>query len=230
MRNQQRNHHGMSLIEMLSTLFVTAFIGTIMAEIAVTQNVVSLKTSNRIDSLVAARRFFNGFERDVHMARTFASATPTSFQLYTPEFITSGSQVGLPQQANSKWLTDLVGYSIVADASRPGEFVLQKQALVPATGTTTTTYTLASGVVGPMDPSDTTMPKPFRYYQKISATALPQLVDAPSTGFTNFELSQIVGVRVTVEVAPNSSVRSDTSNKSFAFASDVFTRTNMVAP
>lgn len=230
MRNQQRNRFGMSLVEMLSTVFVTAFIGTIMAEIAVTQNVVSLKTSNRIDSLVAARRFFNGFERDVHMGRAFASAKPTSFQIYTPEFITAGTQVGLPQQANSKWLTDLVSYSVVSDASRPGEFVLQKQVTAPSTGTTTTTYTLASGVVGPMDPSDTTTPKIFRYYQKVSATAEPQLVDAPSTGFTNFELSQIVGVRVTVEVAPSNSVRSDTSNKSFAFASDVFARTNMVAP
>lgn len=227
-----RSQQGMSLIEMLSTLFITAFIGAIMTEIAVTQNIVSLKTSNRMDSLIAARRFFTGFQRDVHMARLFASATPTSFSIYTPEFSTSGTQVGLPLQSNSKWLTDLVSYSVAADTdpSRTGEFVLQKQALIPSTGTSVTTTRLASGVVGPMDPASTTTPKLFRYYLKSSPGDPPELVDAPSTGFTNFELSQIVGVRVTVEVAPNTSVRTDTSSRSIAFASDVFARTNMVAP
>ncbi|HEY9731285.1 MAG TPA: prepilin-type N-terminal cleavage/methylation domain-containing protein [Drouetiella sp.] len=223
-----RNQSGMSLIEMLSTLFITAFIGAIMTEIAVTQNVVSLKASTKMDSLVAARRFFSSFEHDVHMARSFVSITPTSLQLETPVYATSGAQVGLPQMSSSQWLINTVTYSLIADTdpTRTGQYMLQKTVVSPSS---TTTTILVSGIVGPMDPANTTTPKIFRYYRQTSAGTT--LIDAPTAGFTNpLDMTQIAGARMTVEIAPENSARSDATTRSFAFASDVFSRTNVISP
>ena len=64
-----RGMRGISLIEMLSTIFIMSFAAAAITEVCVTQNVVAFRTFNKIESLTNSRRVASVMERDVHNAR-----------------------------------------------------------------------------------------------------------------------------------------------------------------
>lgn len=63
-----RKKKGISLVEMLSTIFIMAFVGAAITEICVTQNAVAFRTYNKIEALTNGRRVASAVERDVHNA------------------------------------------------------------------------------------------------------------------------------------------------------------------
>ncbi len=234
-----RSCKGTSLIEMLSALFITSFIGVVMCEIAVTQNVVAFKTNNKIDSLIAAKRFFPQLEREIHMARSFVystapifSCTPTDLYLTVPnKFDADGAPT--VSAAGWGWAVALVHYSIIKDINRPGQYQLRRTELV--NGVDTNPTIILSGIVGP-DATETASPQVFKYfYSNPSTYSFGPTLLSPSSSAQNSpqntaDNSQIVGVRVTLEVTGDLSARAELNSRSFAFASDLFTRSNSSAP
>lgn len=188
-----------------------------MCEIAVTQNVVALKTANKLDSLVAARRFFPQMEREIHMARAFGPLlTTTQLQFALPDF----DSAGLPVAGADGWSTRVCTYQVIADDSRPGQSKLVRSL---AGGDTTV---LLTGLVGPLNSNDPVVPQIFKYYQRGNATP----ISSPPLVLTGSDVAQVVGVKVTAEVAGNESARSELNSRSFAFSSDLFARSNLSAP
>lgn len=202
-----RTNKGTSLIEMLSALFITTFIGAIMCEIAVTQNVVALKTYNKIDALVSARRFFPSLEKEIHMARLVTGSSQT-LNIQIPTFDSSGFPLGT--SSKDLWILRTISYQVVADPdtsnSRHGQFVLQR------TDENGNVKTVTTGIVGPINPSDTADP--------IAQIPVPSVFQYYSTS------KSLNGVSVTMEIAPSNMERSDLSNKSLAFRTIFKARSN----
>jgi len=203
-----RTQQGTSLIEMLSALFITSFIGAIMCEMAVTQNIVALKTYNKIDTLVSARRFFPALEKEIHMAR-FITGSDQTLNLQIPTFDAAGFPLGT--SIKDLWLLRTISYQVVADpdtsSARHGQFIMQR---VDENGNV---KTVTTGIVGPINPANPADP--------VAQTPLPSVFQFYSTS------KSINGVVVTMEIAPNNMVRSDMSNKSLAFSSAFKTRSNL---
>jgi len=68
-----RSATGMSLIEVLSAMFIMSFVAAAMCEIAFTQNVVAFRSFNRSTGLMEANRFQAQLEHEIHMARFIGS-------------------------------------------------------------------------------------------------------------------------------------------------------------
>lgn len=201
-----RTQRGMSLIEMLAALFISAFIGMMMCEIAVTQNLVALKTNNKLDSIVSARRFCTQFEKDVHNAAYFSNTNASEFTLRTPSMQNS-PVTGLPGPSAPP--ADTIDYSIGPMQGKNNEYQLIRS--VNSSNATV----VVSGIVGPLV-NGQTGPQIFRYYPASSTGTLPYSL-SPDTAS---------GVRLTLELVGGTSSRNDISSNTYSFSSDVFPRTN----
>ncbi len=111
-----RSRSGLSIIEILSAMFVMSFVAAAMCEVAIVQNAVAFRAYGKIESLTSARRLAPTIEREVHMARfigdQFGSGAlngPNTFpSANNPEYTQSGSSVvgflGYPSTTtNSAW-------------------------------------------------------------------------------------------------------------------------------
>jgi hypothetical protein len=111
-----RTANGMSLIEMLSAIFIMSFVAAAMCEVALVQNSVAFRVYGKIEGLTSARRLAPTIEREVHMARfigdQFGSGLingPNTFpSAGNPEYSQSSSSVagfqGYPSTtSNTSW-------------------------------------------------------------------------------------------------------------------------------
>lgn len=112
---QIRDRAGMTLIEMISALFIMSFVAAAITGLAVSQNVVAFRTYSKMDSLTNARRALSQIEKDIRMARIvgdqFGSLSDCNQfpSTQNPLYSTSGAPIitsfsGYPQTtSNSQW-------------------------------------------------------------------------------------------------------------------------------
>lgn len=157
---RSRSNRGFSLIEALTTLFITSFVAAAMCELMVSINRVSFRAQNRLSALITARTVVSQLSKEVREASAISfpqSNYGTEVTLTIPVMkkiqLPSNSYVYIPAQIatplpepfknllGKKILFDKCTYTIVPDANNLGRYQLKKRwDLEDRQGDTTLTF------------------------------------------------------------------------------------------
>ena len=234
----------MTLLEMLSAMFIMAFVGAAMTELCVSHNVVAFRTTGRVDGVIKARRALALIDHDIRAASVFLSTfEPTSsppgdnaiatWQIPTPSYIASAQTLivqepdfafdGYPKPAPKT-----VVYKILADKRKPGlgQFVLQRKDF----SIIGEPQTILTGIIGPINPSDTVdsiaqTPPPVVF--GVISRLTPLYFTKGTFSFGNAAL--IRGITCNLEVYEESTIQRNATAKSLAFRREVYARGNYAA-
>lgn len=242
---RSRTCAGMSLIEMLSAMFIMTFVGAAITDLCVSQNVVAYRATSKLNGIVNSRRAIAMFDHDIRMASSFPSTyTPSSaapgdnsvatWPTPSPSYVVNEQTLiveepdfasdGYPKEQNKT-----VIYKVLPDKRTPGKglFVLQKMDFsIP----NSEPQTILTGIVGPInqnvpnDPvSSTPPPMVFGRLNRLTPLYISKGV-VPET----FNLDALThGVSCCLEVFDNSgSSQSMNTPKTIAFKREIYARGN----
>lgn len=238
-RNKNRSA-GMSLIEMVTALFIMTFIAAAMTELCVSHNVVAFRTFGKLDALTKARRVMAMMDQDVRTASFFpnnfvptanipAANSVADWPPPLPGYAADSQTIILQiPKFESNFPTGeqkIIVYKILPDKREigKGQFVLQKKDF----SNNSEPQTLLTGIVGPINPSNNVdpvalTPKP-EVFSRISRTA-PLY---SSTGISSFQFPSLTkGIACNFEVHDAASGRKDLLPKSIAFRREIYARGN----
>ena len=242
-RRGRRAAHGMSMVEMLSAMFIMAFVGAAITELCASQNLIAFRTTSRVDGVIKARRAMVTLDKDIRAGNVFLqSYTPATFApadnsvatwpsppyfADTHTLIIQRPDFGVSDDALYPAATPkVVVYKVLADKRNPGlaRFVLQRAVFSTTTSDPQTILTGIVGPVNPLDPSDSIAQTPV---PKVFGPIHRMMPLYSSKGTTNFSPSSLVrGIACNFEIYESSSAQSATIPKTIGFRKEVYARGN----
>lgn len=246
MDSHGRNPRGMSLVELLSAIFIMTFVGAAITELCASQNIVAFRSVGKMSGIINARRAIALFDRDVRIANSFPNSfTPTvnipaensvaNWIVPSPSYVADYQTLILTQpvfDANGYASSSkTIIYKILADKRTPGKglFVMQKKDF----SNSDEPQTILTGIVGPISAQDTTdsisgTPPPRVFKPLIRLAELYGSTGIPSSAYPGAVLpsSLTKGVQITLEVFESATQVQSSTPKSIAFAREVYARGN----
>jgi len=231
------------MVEMLSAMFIMAFVGAAITELCVSHNLVAFRTTSRADGVIKARRAMITLDKDIRAGNAFLhSYTPTTsppgdnsvatwpsppYVADTHTLIIQRPDFGVADDALYPSATSkVVVYKVLADKRNPGlaRFVIQRAVF---SATTSDPQTILTGLVGPVNPieqsdpiAQTPVPKVFGPIHRMTPLYI-------SKGTTNFSPSSLIrGITCDFEIYESSGTQSATTPKTLGFRKEVYARGN----
>ncbi len=240
-KQRPRKNRAMSLIEMVTALFIMTFVAAAMTELCVSNNVVAFRTFSRLDGLIKTRRAMTAIDKDIRMASFFPNSyAPTGgypgdngiavWPIPTPSYITSNQTliVQVPEFDANDYPTGqnkTVVYCVLADKRAPGkgQFVLQRKDF----SNSSEPQTILTGIVGPIDSISSSDPVALTP-PPVVFTRLTRTAPLYSTSGTsdNILASLTNGIACCLEIHEANSSREDLTPKTIAIRREIYARGN----
>lgn len=212
-----RNAHGLSITELLVSTIMMSFCFSVIGELVVLNTLAATKLTNKTDGLTACRFAVERIKSDVRLGNAFISPDvgeeynsltirqPVLYKDADPDSALNGFPI--------KGAQTIVKYKVIPDPQSTDEFLLQvTKTVLPANDVSTTT--ILRGITGPLDTSNPTKVKIFRYieskWSQPIETEPGQFSAAFSTSMPSMSSTMYSGASIDLEV------KRGTDNKRFA--------------